>query len=573
MADNVDITPGSGNTIAADEVVDGTLGAVKVQYIKIMDGTIDGTNKAAVTANGLAVDGSAVVQPVSGPLTDTQLRATPVPVSGTIVVTPSGTQDVNIVSTIPLPVTGTFFQATQPISAASLPLPTGASTEATLLGIKTATDQLTFTATRLLVDGSGVTQPVSGPLTDAQLRATPVPVVGSITTSPNVNVHDGTGVSISSTGSSLNVDVTNTVPVTGTFFQATQPISAVSLPLPTGAATEATLLAAKLDLDKFTFTATRLLVDGSGVTQPVSGTVTANQGTSPWVVSGSITTSPNVNVHDGTGTSISSTGSSLNVDVTNTVPVTGTFFQATQPVSGPLTDTQLRAAPVPVSGTVTVTPSGTQNVSIVSTITLPVSGPLTDTQLRATPVPISGTVTSNIGTTGGLALDATLTNSTQKTQNVDGTGNVVGPNQTISGTNYLPVVLASSGTPGAAVPARTIQVGGSDGTNIQTLKVSTTGVLAVSTTSDAVSTASLTNVPSSTSSQQILAANATRKSVIIMNDSTGKQMVKYGTTASATSLTVIIPANSYWEMPLPVYTGRMDAISSNTNGAMRITEL
>lgn len=573
MADNVDITPGSGNTVAADEVVDGTLGTVKVQYIKIMDGTIDGTNKATVTANGLAVDGSAVVQPVSGPLTDTQLRATPVPVSGTIVITPSGTQDVNIVSTIPLPVTGTFFQATQPISAASLPLPTGASTEATLLGIKTATDQLTFTATRLLVDGSGVTQPVSGPLTDAQLRATPVPVVGSITTSPNVNVHDGTGVSISSTGSSLNVDVTNTVPVTGTFFQATQPISAVSLPLPTGAATEATLLAAKLDLDKFTFTATRLLVDGSGVTQPVSGTVTANQGTSPWVVSGSITTSPNVNVHDGTGTSISSTGSSLNVDVTNTVPVTGTFFQATQPVSGPLTDTQLRATPVPVSGTVTVTPSGTQNVSIVSTITLPVSGPLTDTQLRATPVPVSGTVTSNIGTTGGLALDATLTNSTQKTQNVDGTGNVVGPNQTISGTNYLPVVLASSGTPGAAVPARTIQVGGSDGTNIQTLKVSTTGVLAVSTTSDAVSTASLTNVASSTSSQQILAANATRKSVIIMNDSTGKQMVKYGTTASATSLTVIIPANSYWEMPLPVYTGRMDAISSNTNGAMRITEL
>lgn len=32
-----------------------------------------------------------------------------------------------------------------------------------------------------------------------------------------------------------------------------------------------------------TVSATRLLVDGSGVIQPVSGTVTANQGTSPWV--------------------------------------------------------------------------------------------------------------------------------------------------------------------------------------------------------------------------------------------------------------------------------------------------
>lgn len=266
---------------------------------------------------------------------------TPILVTGTF--TPGGIQDVNIVSSIVLA-----------ISAASLPLPTGAATEATLLAAKLDLDKFTFLSTRLLVDGSGViqpisgsvsvsnfpvtqavtqstipwivngsgfTQPVSGPLTDAQLRATPVPVSGSITTSPNVNVHDGTGISISSTGSSLNVDVTNTVPITGTItanqgtpnspankwpieivdsagvniatvdatgdlqvdvnnFPATQnvnitgsitlPISTVSLPLPTGAATEATLLAAKIDLDKFTFTATRLLIDGSGVTQPIS---------------------------------------------------------------------------------------------------------------------------------------------------------------------------------------------------------------------------------------------------------------------------------------------------------------
>jgi hypothetical protein len=34
-----------------------------------------------------------------------------------------------------------------------------------------------------------------------------------------------------------------------------------------------------------------------------------------------------------------------------TTPVTGTFWQATQPVSGPLTDTQLRASDVPVADT------------------------------------------------------------------------------------------------------------------------------------------------------------------------------------------------------------------------------
>jgi hypothetical protein len=45
--------------------------------------------------------------------------------------------------------------------------------------------------------------------------------------------------------------------------------------------------------------------------------------------------------------------------------VSGTFWQATQPVSGPLTDTQLRATAVPVSG------------------------PLTDAQLRATAVTVA----------------------------------------------------------------------------------------------------------------------------------------------------------------------------------------
>jgi len=55
MADNIAVTAGTGTTVAADEVADGTLGTVKVQYVKLMDGTLDGTTKAAVGANGLAV--------------------------------------------------------------------------------------------------------------------------------------------------------------------------------------------------------------------------------------------------------------------------------------------------------------------------------------------------------------------------------------------------------------------------------------------------------------------------------------------------------------------------------------
>jgi hypothetical protein len=106
-------------------------------------------------------------------------------------------------------------------------------------------------------------------------------------------------------------------PVSGTFWQATQPVSIATMPTTpvTG-----------------TFWQTTQPVSLASTT--ITGTVAVTQSTSPWVVSGTVTTSPNVNVHDGSGNTIASTGTSLNVDVTNTVPVTGTFWQATQPVSG-----------------------------------------------------------------------------------------------------------------------------------------------------------------------------------------------------------------------------------------------
>jgi hypothetical protein len=68
-----------------------------------------------------------------------------------------------------LAVTGTFWQATQPVSAASLPLPTGAATSAKQPALGTAgtasadviTVQGIASMTALKVDGSAVTQPIS----------------------------------------------------------------------------------------------------------------------------------------------------------------------------------------------------------------------------------------------------------------------------------------------------------------------------------------------------------------------------------------------------------------------------
>lgn len=129
-------------------------------------------------------------------------------INGTEYVIAGDPQDVAVAGSVA--VTGTFWQATQPISG------------------------------NVGVTGSVA---VTGPLTDSQLRATPIPVDVTFPVEQAVSIADPVAV----TGDfypttqpiSGNVGVTGSVAVTGTFWQATQPISAVSLPLMDGAATSA----------------------------------------------------------------------------------------------------------------------------------------------------------------------------------------------------------------------------------------------------------------------------------------------------------------------------------------------
>jgi hypothetical protein len=100
------------------------IGGVKYQRIKLIHGA-DGVNDGDVsTSNPL---------PVTLGLTDTQLRATPVPVSGTF------WQATQPVSFAWAGLTNAELRATPvPVSASALPLPTGAATEASMAAVASA---------------------------------------------------------------------------------------------------------------------------------------------------------------------------------------------------------------------------------------------------------------------------------------------------------------------------------------------------------------------------------------------------------------------------------------------------
>ena len=92
MADNVTLNSMTGGAVvASDEVTDGTLGTAQVQYVKLMDGTINGTGKGAVDATyGLAVDIKRTVNVVLGTGSN---------VIGAV--TQSGTWNVGSITTLP----------------------------------------------------------------------------------------------------------------------------------------------------------------------------------------------------------------------------------------------------------------------------------------------------------------------------------------------------------------------------------------------------------------------------------------------------------------------------------------
>lgn len=133
--------------------------------------------------------------------------------------------------------------------------PISPATQATLAQILTAAQALQAAADSLntkttVVNTGAIAGTVSvsnfpsgsAGLTDAELRASPLSVTGTFYQATQPVSFTWAGLTDSQLRASpVDVAVAGTVPVSGTFWQATQPVSAAALPLPNGAATESTL--------------------------------------------------------------------------------------------------------------------------------------------------------------------------------------------------------------------------------------------------------------------------------------------------------------------------------------------
>lgn len=413
--------------------------------------------------------------------------------------------------------------------------------------------------------------------------------IGTVTTVSAVTTITNPVTVAQSTAANLNATVTGTVAATqsgtwniGTLATIT---NAVTVAQPTAANLNAT-------------------VTGTvAATQSGSWTVTANQGTSPWITqdaadgttgsavpakaiyvagnkSGNLTgllldSSGNLNVNVAAGSSgnaaASATGSTVPADADyQGINVGGTL----RGVTGFSVGSQFAEAVAIVDGSgVQITSFGggaqfamgsVQSASALGTIALGYDGTnvrglstntsgqlnvifpsaqavtLTSTTITGT-VTVSGTVTANVGTTGGLALDATLTGGTQKAQVTDGTN--------------VAAVKAASTAATSTDPA---------------LVVTTSG----STTAGACATTAVTSTSGS-----VLAANTARRECIITNQDVVTVYIGLGQTPTALAYHIVLKPctvlndGTGGSFVSDVWKGAINAIVSSTTGHVSVVEL
>lgn len=367
-----------------------------------------------------------------------------------------------------VPVTGTFYQATQPISGS-----VSVSSIPAITGTVTANAGTNLNTSSLALESGGhlASLDTKSPSLGQALAASSVPVVL-------------TAAQLSTLTPLTSIGVNN--------FPATQPVSATALPLPSGASTSAlqssmitaigtpmqqtggsvtanagtNLNTSALNLEatqsamnaKFTTTANGIKVDGSAVTQPVSGTVTSNIGTTNGLALDSTLTG-------GTQKAITRGGSK---GTTAAADITSTASGANhQPVDVAIYDAS--GAQITSFGGGTQYSEGTTNASPTGTTAM---GRNPSNVLKTLALDSSGNLNVNLaaGSISGGNGAASPTGSAVPVQadylGINVGGNLVG----VSSSNPIPVNETGPsdvGVVGSTTPLNAAYIAGSDGTNLR----------------------------------------------------------------------------------------------------------
>ncbi len=296
---------------------------------------------------------------------------------------------------------------------------------------------------------------------------------------------------------------------------------------------------------------TAVKVDGTGGTFPVSGTVTANQGTSPWVVNTGSAIGATIpanafytGISDGTnlvGMRASSVGDGISSGVLANAPYlfNGTNNDRTRSIIN-ATDT-----------------TGTGVVAAGMLGQFDDTSPGTVTENRFGNIRMSGRreMYQQIRDAAGNERGANVNASNQLSTSVDNNP-VLG-----AGTNAIGKLAANSGVDIGDVTLNNDQNAGTTSSNTIRIVIATGA------------TGTLSNVAASATSVTVLAANTSRVGATITNDSTSDVYLKYGSSASTTSYTYLLPAGAWWSYEGEYYNGIITGIWNTATGNARVTEV
>ena len=300
-------------------------------------------------------------------LTELQQNAE-LPISGSVTITGTPTVNTGLSQSLtnsqlratPVDVTGNFYQTTQPVSVISLPLPSGAATEAKQPALGTAGASSTDVITVQGIAG-GVAQPVT--IATLPALATGTNTIGAISNTSFAATQSGawditnisgtislpTEASTSALQTTGNTSLSNIDTKTPALGQA---LAAASIPvvLPEQ---QVTALTPPTTVGVNSLPA---LSTGSNAIGSITNTSFGISGTLP-----AFTTTP-----------------TFNIGTAPTIAVTGTFWQATQPVSLSTNTPTLQASSAIVGkvGIDQTTPGTTNKVSIGNDGTVAISGNL-----------------------------------------------------------------------------------------------------------------------------------------------------------------------------------------------------